>query len=173
MDKQVAEKIAFNEQSERRYQEALEMYPTKEAALLPVLWIAMDQFGALPTEVLEYVSSRLDLPPVRVFSAVEFYTMFYREPRGRYHIQVCRNLSCTLRGSEQLMGLLEGKLGIQPGETTEDGNFSIETAECLGSCGTAPVMRVNDTYYEDLTIEKLEKIIEGCLGGRSSSELLG
>ena len=169
---QLADEVAFNEETERLFQEVLPKYPTKEAALLPTLWLAMAQFGALSNDVLEYIAGRLDLSPVRVFSAVEFYTMFHRQPPGHYHIQVCRNLTCTLRASEQLVETLYEKLGIRPGEKTEDGNFSLEAVECLGSCGTAPVLRVNDTYYEDMTLAKLQKILEACREGRDAWELL-
>jgi NADH-quinone oxidoreductase subunit E len=172
LEKQVSN-IVFNEETDRIFRETLELYPTAEAALLPTLWLALDQFNCLSDDVLEYIAERLDLAPVRVFSVVEFYTMFNREPNGQYHFQVCRNLSCTLRGSEQLMEVLVGKLGIQPGEKSQDGKFSLETVECLGSCGTAPVIRINDTYYEDLTIERLENIIEACRLGRDASHLEG
>ncbi len=170
LEKQVSN-IVFNEETEKIFRKTLELYPTEEAALLPSLWLALDQFGCLSNEVLEYIAARLNLSPVRVFSVVEFYTMFNREPNGRYHFQLCRNLTCTLRGSEQLLDVIVGKLGIQPGEKSQDGQFSLETVECLGSCGTAPVVRINDTYYEDLTIERLEKIIDACRAGRDASNL--
>jgi NADH-quinone oxidoreductase subunit E len=165
--------VKFDEKTERLFQTALGRYPTREAALLPALWLARDQFGCLSNEVMEYVAERLDLAPVRVFSVVEFYTMFNREPLGRYHFQLCRNVSCTLRGSEQLLEVLREKLGIDPGEISGDGAFSLETVECLGSCGTAPVVRINETYYENLTIDRLEAIIEACRAGRDASTLEG
>ncbi|MFH1754472.1 MAG: NAD(P)H-dependent oxidoreductase subunit E [Candidatus Latescibacterota bacterium] len=164
--------IEFNVVTEEVFQELVASYPTREAALLPTLWLAMDQFGALSDGVLEYVASRLELPPVRVFSVVEFYTMFKRKPLGRYHFQVCQNLTCTLRGSEPMIDTLKEKLGVQPGEVTADGNYSLELVECLGSCGTAPVIRVNDTYFENVTMESLVKMISGCKEGRDSSKLL-
>ncbi len=173
MENQVEGKIAFTEENERTFQDILKRYPTKEAALLPTLWLATGQFGYLPERVLEYVSSRLDVSPVRVFSVAEFYTMLHRTSTGRYHIQLCRNLSCTLRGSERLADVLTEKLRIGPGEKTEDGTFSLEFVECLGSCGTAPVIRINDTYYENLTVERLERILEACRQGRDASSLEG
>jgi NADH-quinone oxidoreductase subunit E len=157
--------IEFDENREKRFRETLAKYPTAQAALLPALWIAIEQFGALSDEVLEYVAGRLDLSPVHVFAVAEFYTMFNRERRGRYHIQLCRNLSCTLLGAEDVLSLLEEKLGIGPGGKTPDGLFSLELVECLGSCGTAPVMRINDTYYENLDRDRVSEIIEACRNG--------
>jgi NADH-quinone oxidoreductase subunit E len=160
----------FNENNEKRFQDTLRRYPTKMAALLPTLWLAMGQNGHLTDEILEYVAGRLDLSPVHVFAVAEFYTMFRTEPVGKYHLQLCRNLSCTLQGCEDLLDHLGSKYGIFPGETTDDGLFSLELVECLGSCGTAPVMRVNDVYCENLTVEKLDRIIEGCRAGVEPEE---
>jgi NADH-quinone oxidoreductase subunit E len=172
MDKPATSSIEFNAVMEQVFQDLITKYPTREAALLPTLWLAMDQFGSLSDGVLEYVANRLELPPVRVFSVVEFYTMYQRKPVGRYHFQVCRNLTCTLRGSEPMIARLELKLGVRPGEVTEDGNYSLELVECLGSCGTAPVIRVNDTYYEDMTMESLDRVITACQEGRDPAKLL-
>jgi NADH-quinone oxidoreductase subunit E len=162
--------FAFNEKNETKFVETLEKYPTKMAALLPALWLAMDQNGYLTDEILEYIAGRLDLSPVHVYSVAEFYTMYLRTPPGKYHLQLCRNLSCTICGFEDLLEHLDEKYGIVPGETTEDGMFSLELAECLGSCGTAPVMRVNDIYCENLTVDKVDKIIEGCKAGVEPEE---
>jgi NADH-quinone oxidoreductase subunit E len=172
MDNPTTSNIEFNVVTERVFQDLITKYPTREAVLLPTLWLAMDQFGSLSDGVLEYVAARLELPPVRVFSVVEFYTMYKRKPVGRYHIQVCRNLTCTLRGSEPMIARLQLKLGVQPGEVTADGNFSLELVECLGFCGTAPVIRVNDTYYENMTTESLEKMIGAFKEGRDSTKLV-
>lgn len=162
--------FVFSENNEKRFQDTLRRYPTKMAALLPTLWLAMGQNGYLTDEILEYVAGRLDLSPVHVFAVAEFYTMFRMEPVGKYHLQLCRNLSCTLLGCEDLLDHLGNKYGIFPGEMTDDGLFSLELVECLGSCGTAPVMRVNDVYCENLTIEKLDRIIEGCRAGVEPEE---
>jgi len=162
--------FAFDEKNEKSFQEALKKYPTRMAALLPALWLAMGQNGYLTEEILEYVAGRLDLSPVHVYAVAEFYTMFRDEPVGVYHLELCRNLSCTLSGSEDLVAHLEEKYGIFPGETTGDGMFSLELVECLGSCGTAPAMRVNDVYCENLTVEKLDRIIQGCRSGVEPEE---
>jgi NADH-quinone oxidoreductase subunit E len=173
MDNPATSNIEFNVVTEQVFRDLIEKYPTKEAALLPTLWLAMDQFGSLSDGVLEYVATRLELPPVRVFSVVEFYTMYKRKPVGRYHFQVCQNLTCTLRGSEPMIAKLKLKLGVRPGEVTDDGSYSLELVECLGSCGTAPVIRVNDTYYEGMTMESLDKMIAACKEGCDASKLLG
>ena len=162
--------FVFDQDNEKRFQATLKKYPTKMAALLPTLWLAMGQNGYLTDEVLEYVAGRLDLSPVHVYAVAEFYTMFHTEPVGDYHLQLCRNLSCTLGGSEEILARLADKHGIYPGQITDDGLFSLELVECLGSCGTAPVMRVNDVYCENLTIEKLDRIIEGCRSGVDPEE---
>jgi NADH:ubiquinone oxidoreductase subunit E len=101
-----------------------------------------------------------------VFAVVEFYSMFKTEMMGKHHLQVCRTLTCTMRGCEELQATIHQKLGIGPGEKTADGMFSLEMVECLGSCGTAPMMRMDDRYWEDLTVEKLERIIDACRAGR-------
>ena len=173
MEREATKSVKFDDQTERLFQAALSKYPTREAALLPTLWLARDQFGCLPNEVMEYIAARLELAPVRVFSVVEFYTMYNREPLGRYHFQLCQNVTCTLRGSEQLLEVLTAKLGIGPGEISGDRTFSLEMVECLGSCGTAPVVRINDTYYENLSLGRLEAIIDACRAGRDAAALEG
>lgn len=130
------------------------------AALLPVLWIAQEQFGWISEEVMHYVAGLLDLPYNHVLGVVTFYTMYNRQPVGKYHIQVCANVSCMLRGSDNLIEHLEHRLGINVGGTTSDRLFTLSEVECLGSCGTAPMMQVNNDYYEDLSREKLDNLIE-------------
>ncbi|HEX5133277.1 MAG TPA: NAD(P)H-dependent oxidoreductase subunit E [Candidatus Krumholzibacteria bacterium] len=158
--------FAFTPENEAKFMELLPRYPSKRAVVLPALWLAQDQEGHLTVESMEYVARRLEQPPVSVFAVVEFYTMFKTEPVGKHHLQLCRTLSCTMRGCEDLQGVIERKLGIGPGESTADGKFSFETVECLGSCGTAPMMRMNNRYWEDLSVEKLERIIDACRDGR-------
>lgn len=169
MQESTSREIAFDESREEKFKALLSRYPSKEAVLLPALWLAQEQFGALSDEVLEYVAGRLGLAPVRVFATVEFYTMFRRAPAGRYHIQICRNLSCTLNGAEDILALVKEKLGLEPGGRTGDGLFSLELVECLGSCGTAPVMRINDAYYESLDRGKVEQLLELCRRGELES----
>src|ERR1044072_9407305 len=129
--------------------------------MLPVLYLAQQEFGYLSPEAIEYVATLMDQPPARVQGVVSFYTMFSTKPIGRHHIQVCRTLSCALRGAEQLTGFLKKTLGIEVGQTTTDGRFTLSEVECLASCGTAPMMQINVDYYENLTEEKIEQILEG------------
>jgi len=158
--------FAFNAKNEAAFLDLLTKYPTRRAVVLPALWLAQEQDGHLTVESMEYVARRLEQSPVSVFAAVEFYSMFKTEPVGEHQIQLCRTLSCVMRGCEDLQGTIERKLGVGPGEKTADGKFSFELVECLGSCGTAPVMRMDNRYWENLTVEKLERIIDACREGR-------
>jgi NADH-quinone oxidoreductase E subunit len=151
----------FSQESKQAIEKAVQKYPQKQAALLPVLHIAQQQFGSIANEVIELVSRTLELPVNRVQDVVSFYTMYTTQPVGKYHIQVCRTLSCSCRGAEPMLEYLEQKCGVKSGEgISEDGKFSIITVECLGSCGTGPVMQVNDDYYENLTRSGIDELIE-------------
>ncbi len=153
--------ISFTSENQKKFEEILTRYPTKRAAILPTLWIAQKQFGWMSPEVMEYVSALLDLPPIKVYEVVTFYTMFNQKPVGKYHLQVCRTLSCELCGKEKIVDHLKKKLGIKPGETTADGKFTLTEVECLGSCGTAPMMQLNEEYHENLTTEHVDQILKG------------
>jgi NADH-quinone oxidoreductase subunit E len=144
----------------REIDEAVAQYPHPHAAVLPVLHIIQREFGAVSREAQEWVARRLDMPNSKVEEVMSFYTMLHREPMGRKHLQVCRSLSCWLRGETEITDCIRRKLGIGNGEKTDDGKFSLEMVECLGSCGTAPVVQVNDDYHEDLTPERLEELLE-------------
>jgi NADH-quinone oxidoreductase E subunit len=135
--------------------------PAKRSRLLTALYIAQEQEGYLTPDALKRVAERLDVPEAEVYSTASFYTLFRTEPAGRYVIQVCTGLSCYLvGGAERLVDYLEQKLGVKAGETTPDGLFTLETVQCLASCGTAPAMRVNDELYENLTAEKVDMLID-------------
>lgn len=152
-------KPAFNADNQKKFEEVLTRYPNKQAAILPTLWLAQGQFGHLSQEVQDYVAQLLDLSPIHVYSVATFYTMFNLKPVGRHHIQLCRTLSCALRGSEGLLDHIKKKLKIEEGETTQDGKFTLSTVECLASCGTAPAIMINETYYENLDPQKVDKIL--------------
>jgi NADH-quinone oxidoreductase E subunit len=136
-------------------------YPEPKAALLPVLWLLQRTKGWVDLDSEAWVAKRLGVSPADVHGVVTFYTMFKRRPFGRYHIQVCTTLSCMLRGSDDLVEHLTRRLKIRPGETTPDGRFSLVKVECLGSCGTAPMLQLNDDYHENLTIESLDRLLDG------------
>jgi NADH-quinone oxidoreductase subunit E len=161
--------FAFSSENEAKFQNLLTKYPTKRAVVLPALWLALEQDGHLTVEAMEYVAKRLEQSAVSVFAVVEFYTMFKTEPVGKHHVQLCRTLSCSMRGCDDLQGVVERKLGIGPGERSADGKFSFELVECLGSCGTAPVMRMDNRYWENLTVDKLERLLDACRDGREPS----
>jgi len=135
-------------------------YPQPKAALLPVLWEAQKAKGYVDLEAEEWIARRLGVSASHVHGCVTFYTMYKQRPSGRHHIQVCTTLSCMLRGSDRLIEHLERKLGIHVGETTADGRFSLVRVECLGSCGTAPMFQLNDDYHENLTLEKVDRLLE-------------
>ena len=151
--------LEFSTKTYKKFEETVNRYPKKEAAMLPVLYLAQEEFGYLGPEAIEYVARLMGQSPARVHGVVSFYTMLKTKPIGRHHIQVCRTLPCALRGAEQLTGFIKKVLGIEVGQTTADGRFTLSEVECLASCGTAPMMQVNDHYYENLTDEKVTEIL--------------
>jgi len=153
--------LEFSLETYKQFEATVARYPKKEAAMLPVLYLAQREFGHLGPEAIEYVARLMEQSPARVPGVVSFYTMYNMKPIGRHHIQVCRTLSCALGGAERITGLIKKKLGIEPGQTTADGRFTLSEVECLASCGTAPMMQVNDEYYEGLTEEKVGEILDG------------
>lgn len=140
---------------------AIAKYPRKKSASMDALTIAQKECGHLTQEVLLEIASLLEMPPVQLNQVAAFYTMYNKKPVGKHHIQVCTNVSCSLLGSEHIVEVLSKKLGIKKGETTSDKKFTLSEVECLGSCGTAPMMQINDDYYENLTEENIEEILKG------------
>jgi NADH-quinone oxidoreductase subunit E len=157
--------VTFDAALETRIAEALTHYPTKRAALLPVLWLCQERFGWISPGVIEAVATRLAESPAYVEGVVTFYTMYYTAPPARFVLQVCETLSCAVCGGKELVHHLEGKLGIRPGEKTADGMFQIVGVQCLGACGSAPVIQINDDYYENLTSEALDSVLDELKGG--------
>lgn len=154
--------IKFSDKTLELIQRMIKRYPEgkHKSALIPVLHIAQAEFdGWLSAEVMDYVASILSIQPVEVYEVASFYSMFNLKPIGKCHIEVCRTSSCWLRGAEELINHLEKKLNIKVGETTSDGMFTLKTVECLGSCGTAPMMQVGPDYYENLTFEKTDTLL--------------
>jgi NADH-quinone oxidoreductase E subunit len=152
--------VQFSTQALEEYERVLAQYPLKRAAIMPVLWIAQREFGYLSPDVQEYVADLMGFPLAWVSGVASFYTMYYKKPIGKYHIQVCTNVSCMLRGSDEIVRAIEGRLGIGLGETTADRRFSLDEVECLASCGTAPMMQVNEDYHENLTPESTIKLLD-------------
>jgi NADH-quinone oxidoreductase subunit E len=152
--------IEFSEDAMREYQKILSRYPEKRAAVLPVLTLAQQEFGWISEEVAEYVGKLMDYPPADMKSVSSFYVLLRQKPVGKYHLEICRNVSCWLRGATACMNEAKRALGVEAQEVTSDGLFSWDFTECLASCGTAVAMQVGDRYFEDLTPEKMGAVIE-------------
>lgn len=152
--------VAFSETGRAEFERLLTRYPDREAVILPALHLVQKEFGHVSDEAIVYVAGLLGVSPAQIEGIATFYTMYNRKPVGKYHVQICRNISCSLLGAEHLIEHVAGKLGVKPGGTTPDGKFTLSLAECLGSCGTAPVMQVNDDYYENLTEASIDAILD-------------
>jgi len=152
--------MILNETSIAEIKKKMTRYPRRKSAILPAITVAYRQEGHLNAELYHEISQIIDIPVVDIAEAASFYTMFPKEPVGKYLIQVCHNISCALLGADSLIGYLEEKLAIKKGETTSDNMFTLISVECLGGCTAAPMMQINDRYYENLTREKVDKILE-------------
>ena len=152
--------FALTSEREQQVDDILTRYPERRAALLPVLWLCQRQDGWISPEVVDYVSQRLDLSTATVRGVVTFYTMLFDQPVGENVIWVCRTLSCDLRGGKAIQEHLENTLGCTAGHTSSDGKFTLLKAECLAACGQAPMVQINDYYYENLDVELLDRIID-------------
>jgi NADH-quinone oxidoreductase E subunit len=150
----------FTEDNLKQVEESLGRYPHKRAAIMPVLYIAQKQNGFISGEVMKEIARILEITPEDVLGVVTFYTMYHQQPVGKYHIQVCTNISCMLKGGYGIYERVKEKLGIENMQVTLDKLFSLEEVECMGSCGTAPMMAVNEDYFENLTKEMTDQIIE-------------
>ena len=157
--------LTFSKQTEKEITALVARYPNAEAALVMVLTYAAREFGYITDDVIDLVAARLAVPASKVLAAATFYTMLPRKRVGRYHVQVCTNIACSLLGGEHVLKYVEQKLGIKSGETTRDGTFTLSEVECLGSCGSAPVMQVNGAFYENLDEEAIDRILEKCRVG--------
>lgn len=152
--------VTFDEELEGEITSLIQRYPTPRAALLPVLWLCQERWGWISSSVVEAVGQRLDLSPAFIEGVMSFYTMYQTSPPGRYLIQVCTTLSCQLCGAGELVEHLKKKLAVDFGETTADGRFTLVDVQCLGACGEGPVIQVNNDYYTELTVEKLDAILD-------------
>jgi NADH-quinone oxidoreductase subunit E len=155
--------FALTPERETKLEQILARYPTKMAATIPLLHLCQEQNGWISEEILEWVARRLDLSAAHVKGVATFYTLFNKQPVGRHQVWVCRTLSCALRGADGLLHHCEKRLGIHTGETTRDGKITLRTAECLASCGTAPMIQVDRDYHENLTTERVDAILDRLL----------
>jgi NADH-quinone oxidoreductase subunit E len=154
--------FVLSEAHERELAEILSRYPNKMAACIPVLHLCQNANNNwVSSDVILFVAERLELSAAHVKGVVTFYSLFNQHPPGKHQIWVCRTLSCALRGSDAILAHCQKRLGVGIGQTTADGQFTLRTAECLASCGTAPMMQVDKTYYEGLTTEKVDQILAG------------
>jgi NADH-quinone oxidoreductase subunit E len=161
----------FSPKLEEKFQWLLTRYPKKDAVLLPLLHDVQKEVGYLSPESILYVSDRMGLSPARIREVASFYSMFKLTPKGTYLLQICHNISCYLKGADDLVEKAKNLLGVEVGQTSSDGLFTLETAECLASCSTAPVMQVNTwDYHEELDVEKLEKVIQALRQGKCANE---
>lgn len=150
----------FSESTKNAIAEVISHYPNREAALLPILHLAQKEQGFISAAVEKTVAKILEISPAKVHEVVTFYTMYNRRFLGKYHIQVCANLSCSILGAGSLTKYLTAKLGIQPGETTSDERFTLTLVQCLGACEQAPCMMINFDYYGDLDEKKIDEILD-------------
>jgi len=150
----------FTEENLGKIENLLKKYPTKRAAVMPVLYLAQEQNGWISQEVMVAVAKILDMTTEDVLGVVTFYTMYHQKPVGKYHLQVCTNVSCMLRGAQDIYNHVKAKLTIDNGGVTGDKMFSLEEVECMGSCGTAPMIAINEDYFENLDKQKLDQILE-------------
>jgi NADH-quinone oxidoreductase E subunit len=152
--------FAYSKEAEQKMEKILRKYPNKRSAVLPFLTLTQREERYIPPEAMEEIGRRLDVSPAYVQSVLTFYTMYSTEPVGKYVILFCINISCQLNGCDDLLAHTAKKLSIQPGGTTADKKFTLVREECLADCTRAPMMRVNDVYHGNLTIEKIDKILD-------------
>ncbi len=160
----------FTAENKARAQAILARYPEgrQQSAVMPLLDLAQRQHdGWLPRAAMDYVADMLGMPPIRVYEVASFYTMYNRRPIGKHHVQVCTNIACLLRGSDDVLHACKDKLDVEVGETTEDGQFTLSEVECLGACSNAPMMQIGDDYYEDLDAESAGRVLDALTRGET------
>ena len=152
----------FTPENEIKFQEYVTRYPLIDSVMLPALWLVQEQEAWVSPEAMIYVADRIGKTPIQVYEVATFYTMFNLKPIGKYHIELCKTLSCMLNGSKELKKHIKDTLGLEPGQTSADGMFTFSEVECQGACGDAPMIALNNVYHGKLTKESLDKIIWEC-----------
>lgn len=158
-------KIELSDAARARIAAIIERYPTRLSALMPSIWVVQDEVGWVPPEAVDYLVATLEVPRAKVHELLTFYTMFRTEPPARHALQVCQNISCHILGARDLIAHLEKRLGVRLGETTPDGVFALEGAECLGACGHGPVIQLGKHFHEEMTPAKADALLEGLRKG--------
>lgn len=153
--------LKLSPQSMKRIKEVMTHYPNKQAALLPILHIVQEEKGYVPAEMEVDIAEAVEVPVVKVREVITFYTLFNRQPVGKYHVQMCRTISCTLCGHRELLKYVKEKLGIEAGQTSPDGKYTLNVVECLAACEMAPAMQINEKYYGSLTPQRIDEILAG------------
>ncbi len=152
--------MAISEKLDQFFTEKMKEYPTKRSFLVPMLLYSQDELGCLTDEVIAHIAKKTELTELEVNNVISYYSLLHRKPMGKFHVQVCTNISCMLRGGEELFDHCKEKLGIGHKQTTKDGVFSLEEVECIGACSWAPAVQVNYDFHENLTPEKMDKVFE-------------
>jgi NADH-quinone oxidoreductase subunit E len=152
--------VKFSDEFEARFADMVPHYPTKRSALVPTLLYAQDEVGFLSDEVIAEIALRLDLTELEVRNVISYYSMLITKPRGKFNVQVCTNISCMVVGGEEILHHCAKKLGVGNRQTTADGLFTLEEVECIGACSWAPAVQVNYDFHENLTTEKMDRILD-------------
>ena len=153
--------MRFSEQLEKRFADMITHYPTKRSVLVPILLYVQDELGSITDEAIAELARRVDVTELEVRNVISYYSMMRTHPIGKYNLQVCTNVSCLLRGGEEILDHCKKSLGVGNKQSTPDGLFHVEEVECIGACSWAPAMQINYDYYENLTPEKVDELIEG------------
>ena len=165
--------MTFSPALEARFEKFLAKYPAdrKRSALIPMLIYAQDEVGSMTDELIAEVAKRTGVTPLQVHEVLSYYSMLHRKPMGKYHVQICTNISCLLVGGEELWNKASHKLGIGHKEVTRDGRVSLEEVECIGACSWAPAVQINYDFYHDVTPAMLDKLISGLQAGKKPVEI--
>src|SRR5580698_635365 len=165
--------MTFSPQLEAKFGELLTRYPEgrQRAAMIPMLMYAQDEIGSITDELVDEVAKRVGVTPLQVNEVLTYYSMLHRKPLGKYHVQICTNISCLLLGGEELWNKATHKLGIGHKQVTADGRVSLEEVECIGACSWAPAIQVNFDFYHDVTMAQIEKLIDGLAAGKRPEEI--
>lgn len=155
----MSQEIAFTKDELAEIERLKALYPESKAAIMPVLWMAQKKFGWLSEDVMRMVGDVMNLPFAHVKGVATFYTMYFKKPMGTFHVQVCTNVSCMLRGGEEIYHELCNKYGIGHNESTADGKISLEEVECMGACGGAPMIAINEDFHENVTMADVERLL--------------